>query len=224
MNSENRAYLKVIQYIRKQLETEQVAIGKKLPTERELADILGLSRNSIREALRTMENMGLLESRQGSGNYLTGNLQKSFTDSFSMMLLSKQVDYLEISQLRRGIEQQALALAMNRITPNELLCLQDILNNMAQAPCKEESLWDKKFHDAIIAASKNRLMIHIMQALSVVCEEVIAYNRKQSNQEVLWQAHQNIYLSLLTKDFHLGSKSLTEHYDLVDKGLQPGKP
>ncbi len=223
MNPDNKAYLKVIAYIREQLVREQLAIGNKLPTERELSENLGLSRNSIREALRTMENMGIIESRQGSGNYLTGNIEKSFSDSLAMMVLMKQVSYLEINQLRRGIEMQSLILALQRITEDELSNIAGLVAQMEHSPPDEETALDKEFHYAIVRASGNELMMGIMQALSATCERVIEHILKQElngKKPLLLKTHRQIYESLLHRDLDLGVASVTAHYDIIDDQLQ----
>jgi GntR family transcriptional repressor for pyruvate dehydrogenase complex len=223
MIADNKAYLKVIRYIRQQLVCGQLSMGSKLPTERELSEMLGLSRNSIREALRTMENMGIVASRQGSGNYLTGNIEKSFTDSLSMMVLMKQVDYIEMSQLRRGIEMQSLLLAMKRITDDELRRIGEILTKMEHSQKNEEAALDKEFHYAIVAASGNELMMDVMQALSTACEQMIEHVLKYNldgNKQLLMESHRRIYESLLHKDLNLGVASVTAHYDIIDNGLK----
>ena len=65
-----KVYFLVIEYIKELVKKGEIKFGGKIPSERELMSTLGLSRNSIREALRTLENMGLLECRQGQGNFL----------------------------------------------------------------------------------------------------------------------------------------------------------
>ncbi|TQI67824.1 FadR/GntR family transcriptional regulator [Clostridium sp. KNHs216] len=223
MNDDGKAYLKVIRYIQQQLASDQLRMGNKLPTERELSEILNLSRNSIREAMSTMENMGFVESRQGSGNYLTGNIEKSFTTPLSMMVLMKQVNYIEINQLRRGIELQALTLAMNRITDDELEKIKAILTKMEHSPKSEESVYDKEFHDAIVAASGNELMVSVMQALSLTCEEAIKHILSQEldgKRRLLMKSHRQIYKSLLHRDLQSGAESVNIHYDIIDTGLK----
>lgn len=222
MDHENRAYLKVIKYIKQLLLNNQLTAGDKLPTERELSEILELSRNSIREALRTMENMGMIESHQGSGNYLVGNICKSFTDSLSMMVLMKRVDYLEISQLRRGIEIQALSLAITEITEDNLSTLDMLLTKMNECTQVQEVILDKQFHYAIVAASKNELILSIMQSLSDVCEQFIYHVLNQtlkSRKTELLELHRKILNSLIQKDLPMGVEAINEHYDIIDTGL-----
>ena len=65
-----KTYERVIEYLKQQIQEGKLSCGSKIPSERELAASLNLGRNSVREALRTMEHTGMLESRQGKGNFL----------------------------------------------------------------------------------------------------------------------------------------------------------
>lgn len=222
METENKAYLKVIQHIKKLLLNEQLSLGDKLPTERELSEILSLSRNSIREAIKIMENMGIIESRHGSGNYLVGNIGKSFTDSLSMMVLMKRVDYLEISQLRRGIEIQALSLAMNIITEDDLSSLNLLVNKMYVCNEIQQATLDKEFHYTIVALCKNDLMLSIMQSLSEICEQFIEYvlnGTLKNEKNPFIELHKKILESLVQKDLSMGIEAINEHYDIIDESL-----
>jgi len=222
METENRAYLKVIQHIKKLILNEQLSFGDKLPTERELSEILSLSRNSIREAMKIMGNMGIIESRHGSGNYLVGNIGKSFTDSLSMMVLMKRVDYLEISQLRRGIEIQALSLAMNIITEDDLSTLNLLVNKMDGCNEIQQATLDKEFHYTIVAMCKNDLMLSIMQSLSEICEQFIEHilNETLKNKKNPFiKLHKKILESLVQKDLSMGIEAINEHYDIIDESL-----
>lgn len=222
METENKAYLKVIQHIKKLLLNEQLSLGDKLPTERELSEILSLSRNSIREAIKIMENMGIIESRHGSGNYLVGNIGKSFTDSLSMMVLMKRVDYLEISQLRRGIEIQALSLAMNIITEDDLSSLNLLVNKMYGCNKIQQATLDKEFHYTIVAICKNDLMLSIMQSLSEICEQFIEHilnGTLKNEKNPFIKLHEKILESLVQKDLSIGIEAINEHYDIIDESL-----
>ena len=79
MSENRREYQKAIDYLSDQIRAGMLTVGSRLPTERAIAEDLGISRNSTREALRTMENMGMIESKQGSGHYLTGSISNSLS-------------------------------------------------------------------------------------------------------------------------------------------------
>ncbi len=79
----------------------------------------GISRNSVREAIRTLDIMGVITSQQGAGNYLTGNFEYNLVETMFMMFLLGQIDHKQISQLRRSLELQALLLSMDNISERE---------------------------------------------------------------------------------------------------------
>ena len=72
-----KVYLLVIEHIKTLIQSGEISFGGKLPSERQLMMTLNLSRNSIREALRSLENMGIIESRHGQGNFLVNHMGKS---------------------------------------------------------------------------------------------------------------------------------------------------
>lgn len=74
----DREYKRVMAFVKDGIRSGEFQVGSKLPTEREMAETLGMSRPSIREALKSMENIGLIESQQGSGNYICCNMEKAF--------------------------------------------------------------------------------------------------------------------------------------------------
>lgn len=216
---EDREYTKVIGYVKTMILDGQLCLGDKLPTEREMAETLRLGRYSIREALRIMENMGLIESRQGSGNYLSSNICKNLTQSLSMLLLVKQVDFQEISQLRRAIELHAYRLAMDNISKQQLDEMKKTLEKMNASNLKEEVQLDRAFHYLIIKASGNKLIISIMEALSELCEQFIEQVLKQSTAEMKEKfalSHLKMLEGLETKDNDKGYQAINEHYDLIN--------
>lgn len=96
MSENRREYQKAIDYLSDQIRAGTLTVGSRLPTERAIAEALGISRNSTREALRTMENMGMIESKQGSGHYLTGSISNSLSGMIRMMLLLNRTSQKEM--------------------------------------------------------------------------------------------------------------------------------
>ena len=108
---EAREYQKAIDCLCGLIEDGQLTVGDKLPTERALAEQLGISRNSTREALRALENLGVVERRQGSGSYLVGNTTKTIQPMIDMMLLLGQTSQLEIcDRVEEEIRQNSYKL------------------------------------------------------------------------------------------------------------------
>ena len=217
---ENKEYFKVIEYIKEQMKNGTIQIGGKLETERKLSEKLGISRPSIREALRSMENIGLIESKQGSGNYLLGDFSKNLTESFSLMLLMKQVDYVDITEVRRAIELEAYKIAMRSISDQQLKEIKSCLVNPLNERFENEILFDRNFHFAIVKATGNGFMMNIVEPLASVCKELIEETLKKATideREQLAQFHMQIYLGLEEKNLEKGLSAINAHYDLINQ-------
>lgn len=222
--SENeKVYHQVIEHITNLATTKEISFGSKIPSERELMATLGFSRNSIREALRTMENMGIIESRQGQGNFLVNHIGESLSGVFSMLLSMEQTNYIEISQLRRFIEIGAYLLAVKSAKEEDLDCLSEILDEMELVRGEERAKLDKKFHDQIVLMSDNHLLELLNEALSGVFEIFISEMSKyvtDEDKERLVCLHRNAYENLRKKDVSEGIERIREHYNIIDRNLQ----
>ena len=84
---QGKAYEKVIDYIQGEMLKGELKRGEKRPPERELAELLGVGRNSVREAMRTLSLMGFISSTQGAGNFVSCNLEKNLAESTRMMMM-----------------------------------------------------------------------------------------------------------------------------------------
>lgn len=216
---EIREYKKVIEYVKDEIRQGRIRLEDKLPAERIMAETLDMSRNSVREALRTMENMGILESKQGSGNYLTGNLNKMFAESIGMMLLLKQITYDEVNSLRRAIERESYLQAITNISQNQIEQLVKILETMKRSEIDEMVQKDKEFHYLIISASGNNLVINIMEALEEIYTESVEHMLKTTTDEIrgkLILSHEKMLECIVKKDEAKGRQAVDQHYDIIE--------
>ena len=96
MEKQQKAYKGVIDYFKKKIMDGELRPGEKLPPERDIAEQLNVSRNSVREAIRIMDMTGVISSQQGSGNYITCEFQKSIAETMGMMFAMSQINYQHI--------------------------------------------------------------------------------------------------------------------------------
>lgn len=113
--------------------------GEKLPPEREIAQMLEVSRNSVREALRIMDMTGVISSQQGSGNYITCEFQKSIAETMGMMFAMSQINYQQISQIRYALEQQAFALAIEQASESQMEALEELVKRLDRSMDEQET-------------------------------------------------------------------------------------
>ncbi|MFI7008334.1 FadR/GntR family transcriptional regulator [Streptomyces sp. NPDC050145] len=142
--------------------------GQRLPTERDLAAQLGISRSSMREAIRALTVLGVLEARHGSGIYVTQLEAGDLLETFGVVAdLSRGPQLVELLEVRRILESTATALAAARISRAQLAEVEEHLAAMDATDDPEEILsHDLAFHRAIVAAAGNETMAAILEGLS----------------------------------------------------------
>ncbi len=218
-----KVYFTVIEYIKQLAKEGKVSFGGRIPSERELMNTLGLSRNSIREALRSMENMGLIESRQGQGNFLVNHMGRSLNSVFSMLLFMGESDYVEISQLRRFIEIGAYLLAVKKAEEEDISRLEEIWKGIEECSGEEKVRRDKQFHDEIIRISGNRLLGILNESLGDLFEtfiEELALHIASKDWNALCMCHEKVSECLRDRDVQGGMKAIREHYNIIDADLE----
>ena len=141
--------------------------GDRLPPEPELARILNVSRSSLREALKGLHFLGLLKARPGDGTYIQSSLSRVLNQHFQWMLLLREVDHLEIYELRRMIEPEAAAMAARRATKDDLDRMATALEAMRDDLHKPGlfHIHDIEFHEAFMQASGNVALRTTMRML-----------------------------------------------------------
>lgn len=221
-----QAYVQVIDYIRQEILLGNLAVGMRLPAERNLSETLNISRNSVREALRIMEIMGTVVSVRGSGHYISNNFEGMLIESLSMMFMLNELTFKQISQLRYALEMRSFALAIQNITEEDLQELQSIILLLDDGPSEEENvILDKKLHYTIARASGNQLFVQILQALSDVMDRFIADLRQDIMQDdkrkaKLFESHRRIVDCIQRKDIIGGYSAIDEHFDLIERRLE----
>ncbi|MEV7872212.1 FadR/GntR family transcriptional regulator [Streptomyces sp. NPDC088124] len=142
--------------------------GDRLPKESELAAELGLSRNSLREAVRALSLIRILDVRQGDGTYVTSLAPQLLLEALSFVVDFHRDDtVLEFLAVRRILEPAATALASSRITEEELDTLGAQLDALGPEPSVEELVAaDLEFHHGIVRQSGNAVLCSLLDGLS----------------------------------------------------------
>ncbi|MEU0254017.1 FadR/GntR family transcriptional regulator [Streptomyces sp. NPDC006184] len=159
---------RAIEEIKAMIAEGRLEPGQRLPTERELAVLLGMSRSSTREAIRALTVLGVLEARHGSGIYVTALEAGDLLETFGVVAgLSRGPRLVELLEVRRSLESTAAALAAARITAEQLAAVEQHLAAMNATEDPEEVLThDLAFHREIALAAGNATMAAILDGLS----------------------------------------------------------
>lgn len=171
--------------------------GSKLPSEYELMEELGVSRNSLREAMKILSAVGIVEIRRGDGTYVCSSVKPSVFDTAIYSIIYSGSSDEELLELRREIDESILRFAMLKITPDEIERLKDNLREFGEALDsadyeKAEQL-DYAFHLGLIDACKNKLYIHLMKEMYSIFEKSIIQTVEfEKNRSQALQHHQAI--------------------------------
>lgn len=154
--------------IKEMLLSGELQPGDRLPPEKELSDKLGLSRNSLREAVKALELIRVLDVRRGDGTYVTSLEPRLLHEAMSFVVdLHQDASVLELLEVRRVLEPAAAALATRRCTPEDIARLREMLADVdADTPVEDLVAHDLQFHASINALSGNGYLSSLLESLS----------------------------------------------------------
>jgi GntR family transcriptional repressor for pyruvate dehydrogenase complex len=192
--------------------------GERLPPERELAKSLNVSRVSLREALNTLQGMGLIEIQRGNRSSVRPITTRSIYDPLVSFSKSEPCNIIKLLEIRKYLEVGSASLAAERATSEEIDRLEMILKEM-QEDLNRNRLGAKSdfdFHCAIVEATHNVAYVHVMQTLYDLLQEElrIAYGdifRKKDKRRKLLVQHQNMFRTIRDHDPEGASKEALIH-------------
>ncbi len=203
--------------------------GERLPSERDLAERLGVSRPSIRDAVADLSDKGLLETRAGAGIYVANVLGSAFSPALVKLFGSHEEAVFDYIAFRRDLEGLAAERAAKFGSDTDLQVINTIFEKMEAAHPKrnpsEEARLDAEFHLSIIEASHNVIMLHMMRSMFDLLREGVFYNRSvmfkhRTNRAQLLEQHRAINTALQTRDPEAARATVTQHLDYVEEALQ----
>ena len=161
---------RVYEGVAKQIERlilKKLQPGDKLPSERELAETLGVSRSSIRDAIRSLELMGMVEPRQGAGTIVRDISPDSLANPLANALKSKEELIGELFDFRKMVEPELAARAAARASADEISEMEAILVRQEEKIRARENAVaeDSEFHYAIAMASGNTVVLKVLDTL-----------------------------------------------------------
>ncbi|WP_217235510.1 FadR/GntR family transcriptional regulator [Streptomyces sp. AC555_RSS877] len=201
----------------------ELAPGSRLPKEDVLAGQLGLSRNSLREAVRALTAMRILVTRQGDGTYVSSLEPHLLLETLSFAAdVSQGRTALQLLQVRRLLEPQATGLAASVLQPHDLQELRDILDRCRSAATVEEFVaHDIAFHLRIVEAVGNPVLSMLLQVLSTRTQRVriVRGSRTSAALDSAHHDHEEILRALQARDALLAVSAATVHITAVEQWL-----
>jgi len=201
--------------------------GQRIPSERELAAFLGVSRPSVREAIMVLEAMGFLESRQGGGTYVRSLTEMSMADPLASMVERRDPRMLHaLTEVRMGLETWSAYLAAKRAEDSEIAQMRELYEVMVDQA--DGGGWDPEidaqFHLTITAATHNTLQVHVLNTIQSLFQTTIMvalgeFYSKEGYIELLLNHHREILEAIEAHDPELARQKMMEHLTLVEEKL-----
>lgn len=199
--------------------------GERLPSERDLSERMGVSRPSLREAIADLEGRGLLTTRKGSGIYVADVLGSAFSEPLIQLFASHDEALFDYIAFRRDLEGMAAERAARLASETDIKVITTIFKKMENAHTKrnpaEESALDAEFHMAIVEASHNVFMLHMMRSMFEMLRAGVFYNRQvmfkvRTTRSALLDQHRKIHDTIVARDPKAARKAVEEHLSFVE--------
>ncbi|WP_082111900.1 FadR/GntR family transcriptional regulator [Shouchella clausii] len=215
----------VLEQLKEMIKNGEFPAHSKLPSEMELAELFGVSRSPIREALSVLEASGLIESKQGGGSWVKEVQLTNLLEQVTLDIVDIGQVY-DLLELRSIIETEAAALAAVRYQKQDILELELALAQFAKTVEDREVVGDEAdymFHRVIIKASYNPFLEQTIANVSELLQKALAFslkkNRLQQKREEVYREHLMIFNAIYERDSEAARKAMNTHLQNVRRKL-----
>ncbi|KPQ05786.1 MAG: GntR family transcriptional regulator, transcriptional repressor for pyruvate dehydrogenase complex [Rhodobacteraceae bacterium HLUCCA12] len=202
--------------------------GERLPSERELAERMGVSRPSLREAIAELQERGLLVTKAGAGIFVADMLGSAFSEALVQLFANHEDAVFDYVSFRRDLEGMAAERAARFGSDTDLKVIDTVFRKMETAHTKrnpsDEAELDAEFHLAIIEASHNIVMLHMMRAMFDLLRAGVFYNRQamfrqRTTRDDLLSQHRDINDAIQARDPQRARQAAESHMSYVENSL-----
>lgn len=202
--------------------------GERLPSERELSERMGVSRPSLREAVGVLQERGLLSSKAGSGIFVSEEIGAHYPHALTRLFSTHEEAVFDYIAFRRDIEGIAAERAAQYGSETDLKVVDTLFRKMEASHSKrnpsEEASLDAEFHLAIIEASHNVVLLHMMRGMFDLLAEGVFFNRQvmfkqRTTRDMLLDQHRAINDAIQARDPEAARKAVHAHLNYVEEAL-----
>lgn len=222
VDGEAQGFERVFSLFKEKLASGELQPGQRLLPERELAQRFGVSRAGLREVMRSLTMLGVIEIRPGQGAFVTEPDAAVLRDFFGLLLAMQPSLYEHVLEARIAIECQAVRLACLYADANDLARLEKALSSVQQTLENDTagSHADFEFHNALIRASHNEVLLFIHEAIETLLRRNHLERRRavHGNHEflaTLAEAHRRIIDAVIARDPDEAELVVRKHFTLA---------
>jgi len=206
----------IVRQIKETLLAGKLRAGDRLPPERDLAEQFETSRASVREALRTLEQEGMIQIKKGvnGGIFIADLDHRPITKSLQTLLRFKKITIHQIAEARLIFEPEAARLAAERATAEDLQELEEVMRQMSQAVRERElpSSFDLRFHQVIARAAANPILEMLAESmLGVASKTITELHPSVDTLRHVLASHRKVFEAVRGRNGPLAFKVMREH-------------
>ena len=206
----------VVVRLRDMIHSGELSSGDRLPPERDLAKLLGVSRPTLRAGIRSLATVGILQSRQGAGTFVAQRDESPTLDSSPLRMLSALHGFTsdEMFEARLALEMSIAGLAAERATSEQMTLMAEEITGMYASLNEPEQylVHDMQFHQTIAAASNNRILTSLMNMIATILFDSRSKTVKRAKDlKQSAEQHHNIYRAMREHDSDAASRAMHDH-------------
>ncbi|MBS4178831.1 FadR/GntR family transcriptional regulator [Lederbergia citrea] len=207
----------VTEYITQEIKSGKYAVGDKLPSERELTEILSVGRSSVREALSTLVDMGVLEKRMGIGVFVKTTELNNLIDSYVVSALMDTNLSKELLEFRLMLEMVIAGKAAEKATEQDIIMMENALEmHSAAIKLNQPTLKpDELFHKAVVMSTQNSILVKVYDYISDLLHSFKLEMLKVENKQISLDHHRKIFEAIKSGHEDEAKRAMKEHLNEV---------
>lgn len=212
----------VIRHIQQMILDGELSEGDKLPPEREMTERFSIGRPALREALKSLEMLGLVERQHGRGNFIVNNIQASYFEPLSLSFILSHGTQQELYEMSSCLELFAVRKAADTASPTDILALRSNLKQMMAAEdASSKAVFDRGFHLEIVRIAGNTLLYNTMENLSYLMDRFIERSVRLSyfegdSIENIYKEHEAIISAIEHRSAQTAEDAMKKHLGKIN--------
>lgn len=220
-------HVSVQESLRSFIDENRLEAGAHLPPEGELANQLGVSRNSVREAIKALESVGVLESRRGIGVFVKAFSFEPLLENLAYGLGSTIKQIEEVITIRRTLEVGLIDKTLQMIEPDDLRDLHETLDKMKARAERGESFpdEDRQFHQLLFRCQDNEVLLRLIEVFWLAFYKASDFvNLDNADPMQTWRDHAEIVQAIEARDLEGARDRLDKHYAGINRVIAQNRP
>ena len=222
--AKTKLHEQIVNQVQLLIEKGRLKHGDQLPPERELAGIFKVSRHTVREAIRILEQKNILKSRPGSGTYIILEDESSVVEFLAKAIFKEKNTLAEIFQFRELLEPQIAGLAAKNATPKDISVLEDILEKQKKefGNLDVSKELDEKFHLALAKATGNSVLLQVAELFGhILLQSRHKHSLSPYRNKLSIQGHKKILDAIKSEDATAANQLMAGHLHAIRKLVIP---